>query len=139
MSPGRKLPLAVTALLAAGTVAACDNHNAYVPPPPPKVTVATPNQRNVTLFLQATGNAAAVNSANLVARVSGFVETINYKDGDIVKKGTLLFTIEPETYKLKLEQAKAAEESAQATVTQTDADYERQSVLAKTSTASKAT
>ena len=139
MSPGRKLPLAVTALLAAGTVAACDNHNAYVPPPPPKVTVATPNQRSVTLFLQATGNAAAVNSANLVARVSGFVETINYKDGDIVKKGTLLFTIEPETYKLKLEQAKAAEESAQATVTQTDADYERQSVLAKTSTASKAT
>jgi RND family efflux transporter MFP subunit len=139
MFPGRKLPLAVTALLAAGTVAACDNHNAYVPPPPPKVTVATPNQRNVTLFLQATGNAAAVNSANLVARVSGFVETINYKDGDIVKKGTLLFTIEPETYKLKLEQAKAAEESAQATVTQTDADYERQSVLAKTSTASKAT
>src|SRR6516165_976460 len=139
MSPGKKFPLAVTALLAAGTVAACDNHNAYVPPPPPKVTVATPNQRNVTLFLQATGNAAAVNSANLVARVSGFVETINYKDGDIVKKGTLLFTIEPETYKLKLEQAKAAEESAQATVTQTDADYERQSVLAKTSTASKAT
>ena len=139
MSPGRKLPLAVTALLAAGTVAACDNHNAYVPPPPPRVTVATPNQRSVTLFLQATGNAAAVNSANLVARVSGFVETINYKDGDIVKKGTLLFTIEPETYKLKLEQAKAAEESAQATVTQTDADYERQSVLAKTSTASKAT
>ena len=139
MSPGRKLPLAVTALLAAGTVAACDNHNAYVPPPPPKVTVATPNQRNVTLFLQATGNAAAVNSANLVARVSGFVETINYKDGDIVKKGTLLFTIEPETYKLKLEQANAAEESAQATVTQTDADYERQAFLAKTSTASKAT
>ncbi|HVI14634.1 MAG TPA: efflux RND transporter periplasmic adaptor subunit [Pseudolabrys sp.] len=139
MSPGRKLPLAVTALLAAGTVAACDNHNAYVPPPPPKVTVATPNQRSVTLFLQATGNAAAVNSANLVARVSGFVETINYKDGDIVKKGTLLFTIEPETYKLKLEQAKAAEESAQATVTQTDADYERQAFLAKTSTASKAT
>jgi RND family efflux transporter MFP subunit len=139
MSLGRKLPLAVTALLAAGTVAACDNHNAYVPPPPPKVTVATPNQRNVTLFLQATGNAAAVNSANLVARVSGFVETINYKDGDIVKKGTLLFTIEPETYKLKLEQAKAAEESAQATVTQTDADYERQAFLAKTSTASKAT
>ena len=139
MSPGRKLPLAVTALLTVGTVAACDNRNAYVPPPPPKVTVATPNQRNVTLFLQATGNAAAVNSANLVARVSGFVETINYKDGDIVKKGTLLFTIEPETYKLKLEQAKAAEESAQATVTQTDADYERQAFLAKTSTASKAT
>jgi len=135
----RKLPVAVTVLLAAEALAACDNRNAYVPPPPPKVTVAAPHQRNVTLFLQATGNAAAVNSANLVARVSGFVKTINYMDGDIVKKGTVLFTIEPETYKLKLEQAKAAEVSAQATVTQTDTDYERQSTLAKTSAASKAT
>lgn len=138
MSIGRKLPLAVTALLAAGALAACDNRNAYVPPPPPKVTVAKPQQRNVTLFLYATGNAAAVNSANLVARVPGFIESINYKDGDIVKKGTVLFTIEPETYKLKLDQAKAAEISAQASVTQTDADYERQAALIKTSAVSKA-
>ena len=138
MSIGRKLPLAVTTLLAAGALAACDNRNAYVPPPPPKVTVAKPQQRNVTLFLYATGNAAAVNSANLVARVPGFIESINYKDGDIVKKGTVLFTIEPETYKLKLDQAKAAEISAQASATQTDADYERQAALIKTSAVSKA-
>ena len=67
----------------------------------------------------------------------GFVETINYNDGDAVKKGTVLFTIEPETYKLKLDQAKAAEASAHATVTQTDADYERQATLAKTNAVSK--
>jgi RND family efflux transporter MFP subunit len=139
MSTGRKLPLAATAILAAVALADCDNRNTYVPPPPPKVTVATPHQRNVTLFFEGTGNAAAVNSANLVARVAGFVESINYKDGDIVKKGTLLFTIEPKIYKLKLEQAKAAEAAAQATVTQTDADYERQATLLKTSAASKAT
>src|SRR5581483_6206045 len=105
--------------------------------PPPKVTVAAPLERNVTVYLEATGNAAAVNSANLVARVAGFVESINYKDGDAVKKGAVLFTIEPETYKLKLDQSKAAEQSAQATVTQTDLDFERQSTLAKTNAVSK--
>ena len=135
----RKIPLAATALLAAATLANCDNRNAYVPPPAPKVTVATPHRGNVTVFLEATGNAAAVNSANLVARVAGFVEVINYKDGDIVKKGTVLFTIEPEIYKLKMEQAKAAEVASQATVTQTDAEYERQATLVKTSAASKST
>jgi RND family efflux transporter MFP subunit len=136
---GNKSPLVTTALVAAVTCTACDNRNAYVPPPPPKVTVAMPAQRDVTVFLYATGNAAAVNSANLVARVAGFVETINYKDGDIVKKGTVLFTIEPEIYRLKLEQAKAAELSAQASVKQTDADYERQAALIKTSAVSQAT
>jgi RND family efflux transporter MFP subunit len=127
------------AALALTALAACDNRNTYVPPPPPKVTVAQPAQRNVTLYLESTGNAAAVNSANLVARVAGFVETVDYKDGDMVKKGTVLFTIEPETYKLKLDQAKAAEKSARATVTQTDADYERQATLAKTNAVSKQT
>jgi RND family efflux transporter MFP subunit len=131
-----KWPAAV-ALLALAALGGCDNSNTYVPPPPPKVTVATPDQRNVTLYLDSTGNSAAVNSANLVARVAGFVATINYKDGDAVKKGTVLFTIEPETYKLKLDQAKAAEESARATVTQTDADYERQATLVKTNAVSK--
>ena len=134
---GKKWPAAATLL--AITVSACDNRNAYVPPPPPKVTVAEPTQRNVTLYLEATGNAAAINTTNLVARVPGFVETINYNDGDAVKRGTVLFTIEPETYKLKLDQAKAAELSARASVTQTDLDFERQSTLAKTNAVSKQT
>ncbi|HZQ13251.1 MAG TPA: efflux RND transporter periplasmic adaptor subunit [Pseudolabrys sp.] len=138
VAPAIKSHVSVVCLVAAAaTLAACDSRNAYVPPPPPKVTVAAPLERNVTVYLEATGNAAAVNSANLVARVAGFVESINYKDGDAVKKGAVLFTIEPETYKLKLDQSKAAEQSAQATVTQTDLDFERQSTLAKTNAVSK--
>jgi RND family efflux transporter MFP subunit len=126
------------ALLAASVVlSACGEQNAYVPPPPPKVTVAPPVQRTVTHYLEATGNTAAINTADLVARVSGFIEAIKYQDGDFVKKGTVLFTIEPETYKLKLDQAKAAEESARATVKQTETDYQRQAVLAKTNAVSQ--
>jgi multidrug resistance efflux pump len=50
----------------------------------------------------------AIKNVDLVARVQGFLQSINYKDGTFVKEGTSLFTIEPETYKLKLEQAQAA-------------------------------
>jgi RND family efflux transporter MFP subunit len=109
-----------------------------VPPPPPKVTVATPEKRAVTIYLEATGNTAAVNTTNLVARVPGFVTSINYKDGDLVKKGTVLFTIEPESYELKYKQAQAAEAAAAATLKQTQADYERQVDLVARQSASKA-
>src|SRR5262245_47741849 len=98
----------------AALLAACEQDNPYVDPPPAKVTVATPVQQVVTRYLETTGNAATVNSANLVARVQGFLQAIHYRDGDMVKQGTPLFTIEPETYKLKLDQAKASEAAAQA-------------------------
>jgi RND family efflux transporter MFP subunit len=129
-------PLAA-AVLVLTALAACEEKNTYVPPPPPKVTVATPIKRTVTHYLQATGNTAAINTADLVARVSGFIESINYNDGEFVKKGTVLFTIEPETYKLKLDQAKAGEESAKATLTQAETDYKRNAALAKTNAVSK--
>jgi RND family efflux transporter MFP subunit len=132
-----RAPIASLLLTAAVALAACGESNTYVAPPPPKVTVATPAQRSVTTYLQATGNSAAVNSADLVARVAGFVDAINYKDGDLVKKGAELFTIEPESYALKLKQSQAAEQSAKATLKQTQADYQRQADLAKSGTASK--
>ena len=109
--------------------AACGKNNQYAAPPPPKVTVAAPIEQDVTRYFEATGNTAAVNSVDLVARVQGFVQAISYKDGDYVKKGTSLFTIEPEPYKLKVESAKAAVVSAQATLTQAQAEYDRQAAL----------
>jgi RND family efflux transporter MFP subunit len=126
-----------TAFLALAALAACDQKNTYVAPPPPKVTVAQPVKRKVTLYLEATGNSAAINTGNLVARVAGFVETINYNDGDFVKKGKVLFTIEPESYKLKLEQSQAVEAAAKATLRQNEADFERQQNLVKTNAVSK--
>jgi RND family efflux transporter MFP subunit len=104
---------------------ACGQDNHYVAPPPPKVIVANPVQQKVTRYLEATGYAAAINTTNLVARVQGFLQKINYKDGDQVKEGATLFVIEPEPYKLKLEQAQAAEGGAQASLKQAEAEYER--------------
>src|SRR4051794_15372650 len=120
------------------SLSACEQ-NSFVPPPPPKVEVAVPVQRPITRYLEATGNAAPIKNVDLVARVQGVLQSINYQDGTLVKEGATLFTIEPETYKLKLEQAQAAEAGAQASVKQTEADFRRQSDLVQRQAVSQAT
>jgi RND family efflux transporter MFP subunit len=127
---------AATAL--AVILSACGQDNRYVAPPPPQVRVALPLQQPVTRYLEATGYTTAVNTASLVARVQGFLQEIHYHDGDFVKAGTTLFTIEPEPYKLKLEQAQAAEAGAQAALKQTEADFERQAELSNRQVTTKA-
>jgi RND family efflux transporter MFP subunit len=119
-------------LACAGALAllsACGEDNRYVAPPPPKVTVHLPLQQEVTPYLEATGNAAAVNLVKLVARVQGYVQEIKYQDGTPVKKGTPLFVIEPEPYRVKLQQAQAAEEGAKAALVNAEAEYQRQKEL----------
>ena len=113
--------------------------NSFVPPPPPKVDVGLPVQQNITRYLDATGNTAPIQSVDLVARVQGVLQSINYKDGSFVKQGTTLFTIEPETYKLKLEQAQAAEAGSQASLKQAETDYKRQAELVARQAVSQAT
>jgi RND family efflux transporter MFP subunit len=113
--------------------------NSFVPPPPPKVDVGLPVLQAVTRYLDATGNTAPIQSVDLVARVQGVLQSINYKDGSFVKQGTTLFTIEPETYKLKLEQAQAAEAGSQASLKQAETDYKRQAELVARQAVSQAT
>src|SRR5947209_16403012 len=131
---GNHAPLVMLALLLTG----CEQ-NTFVPPPPPKVEIAAPVQKPVTRYLEATGNTAAIKNVDLVARVQGFLQSIDYQDGTFVKQGTQLFTIEPETYKLKLDQAQAAEAGAQASLRQAEADFKRQSDLVQRQAVSQAT
>ncbi|MGY4400456.1 RND family efflux transporter MFP subunit [Bradyrhizobium sp. USDA 3315] len=136
----RNAPLARVAFVVSAFVSlsACEQ-NSFVAPPPPKVEVAPPVQRAVTRYLDATGNTAPIQTVDLVARVQGFLQAINYQDGSFVKAGTTLFTIEPETYKLKLEQAQAAEVGAQATLKQAELDFKRQTDLVQRQAVSQAT
>jgi RND family efflux transporter MFP subunit len=149
MKPGRPLDFVrlngvkigappALAVLSLFLLTACEQ-NTFVPPPPPKVEVAVPVQKSITRYLDATGNTAAIKNVDLVARVQGFLQSINYQDGTFVKEGTTLFTIEPETYKFKLEQAQAAETGAQASLKQTEADFKRQSDLVQRQAVSQAT
>jgi RND family efflux transporter MFP subunit len=130
--------VSVASVLAALLLSACGERNDYVAPPPPKVTVANPVKQPVTRYFETTGSTVAVNSTDLVARVAGFVQEIKYRDGDHVKKGTLLFTIEPEPYRVRLEQAKAAETGAAANLKQLQAAYERQADLLPRGTSTQA-
>jgi RND family efflux transporter MFP subunit len=138
MRQGAAVIRAALAISALVTLGACEQ-NSFVPPPPPKVDVGLPLQQAVIRYLEATGNTAPVKNVDLVARVQGFLQAINYQDGAFVKEGTTLFTIEPETYKLKLEQAQAAETGAQASVRQAEADFKRQTDLVARQAVSQAT
>lgn len=122
---------------AALALSGCGKQNAYVPPPPPQVGVAQPVSRTVTPYLEATGSTAAFNAVDLVARVEGFVQSIDYADGTEVKAGQQLFVIEPAPYQAKLQQAQAALDSAQAQFTQSDAELRRQASLGRSDFASQ--
>ncbi|MGA9753716.1 MAG: efflux RND transporter periplasmic adaptor subunit [Desulfobaccales bacterium] len=105
--PRRRALAALISLAILAMSAACGDRNAYVPPPPPKVTVSQPVQRPVTDYLEFTGNTQAINTVQLRARVEGYLEQVYFKDGDRVKKGQLLFLIQQNTYEAKLKQAEA--------------------------------
>ena len=67
-------------------------------PPPPAVTVATPTVRTVTDWDEFVGRFEAIQQVQIRARVGGFVDSIDFKDGTIVKAGDLLYVIDPRPY-----------------------------------------
>jgi len=75
--------------------------------PPPKVKIAQPKAQEVTEWDEFTGHIEAVNSVDIRARVSGYLDKVNFKAGDKVKKGELLFLIDPKPYQAQLNYAKA--------------------------------
>jgi multidrug efflux system membrane fusion protein len=115
----------LTVVVSALALTGCGEQNAYVEPPPPKVIVAKPLQKPAISYVEATGNTAPLKSVDLEARVQGYLEEINFTDGDEVKDGTLLFSIQRNTYEAQLEQAKASLASAQATALNAEINYNR--------------
>ena len=83
-------------------------------PPPPKVTVSKPLQREVMEWDEYTGRLEAVDSVDVRARVSGYLQSIHFTDGQVVKEGDLLFVIDPRPYQAELDRAEAELKLAQA-------------------------
>ena len=102
-------------------------------PPPPAVTVAKPIIRELVESKDFTGQFEAVESVDVRARVSGYLESINFTDGQIVKKGDLLFVIEPKPFELALESAKADLAQANANLDLAKAQLARTAELVKKS------
>jgi len=95
-------------------VAAC--HKKPPPPPPPTVFVSKPLQRNVVDWDDYEGRFEAINSVDVRPRVTGYLESIAFRDGQIVHKGQLLFVIDPRPYQAALNQARGQEQHAAATL-----------------------
>jgi len=92
---------------------------------PPPVTVSYPVEREVTDYADFTSRTAAVDSVELRARVSGYLDKVNFKEGSLVKKGDVLFEIDPRTYLAELAMAKGTLAAAEARVERLDADFAR--------------
>lgn len=108
-------PVVLIAAFAAGLAAlGCGGPPAPPPPPLPKVTVARPLVQPVTEFTELTGTLAAVKTADVRARVTGYVQKVLFQEGSEVKAGEPLVQIDPEPFTLALEQSKANVTSAEA-------------------------
>lgn len=108
------------ALLAGATlVAGCRNDSAQNQPRPPAVTVATVEQKEIVEREEFTGRVEPVDSVEIRPRVSGYIQEVKFQSGQLVKKGDLLFQIDPrwhqaafEQRQAELEQAKVRQENA---------------------------
>jgi multidrug efflux system membrane fusion protein len=114
---GRYAPLATLAFsaLLPAIIAACSSEAAPpAMPPPPDVSVATVLTKHVRQWDEFTGRVAAVETVELRPRVSGYVQEVAYREGQDIRKGDLLFVIDPRPYQAALDQALANLERARA-------------------------
>jgi RND family efflux transporter MFP subunit len=104
----------MAALLAASGVVAGCSKQAPPPPPPPEVTVATPLQHEVIDWDDYTGRFESPEDVEIRARVTGVISAVHFKNGQDIKAGAPLFTIDPRPYQAALAQARGQEARAQA-------------------------
>jgi multidrug efflux system membrane fusion protein len=122
-------------ILATQLLTGCDNKPAASSGPGlPAVTVSRPVQQKITEWDEYTGRFVAVKTVEVRARVSGFIDSIHFKDGQIVKQGDLLFVIDPRPYRLAVEQATADRDRARAKLAIASSDVERATPLVRSQT-----
>ncbi|MDR3569992.1 MAG: efflux RND transporter periplasmic adaptor subunit [Syntrophobacteraceae bacterium] len=97
--------------------------------PPPQVTVTKPECRDIVDYQEISGNTQAENTVQLLARVEGYLEGVYFRDGDIVKKGQLLFLIQQDTYQAQLQQAEGNVQNQQALLRHAKTEFARYSKL----------
>jgi RND family efflux transporter MFP subunit len=139
MSP--RAALAALLLMLAPALSACGDSQNKGPAAqaPPTVTVAKPVKRTSVDQDEYVGRFAAVDSVEVRARVSGYLEKVHFADGQIVKQGDLLFTIDKRPFQNTLDQARANLETAKSNLEYTQADLERGRQLVRDKTITEQT
>src|SRR5580700_2693738 len=116
----------VAVLVGCLAITGCTKAPAEAPPlPPPAVTISCPLEQDVADYADFTGQTAAVKSVDVRARVWGFLQTVNFTEGALVRKGDLLFQIDPRPYQALVNQAKAKIAQDQAQLTNDEEVYRR--------------
>jgi RND family efflux transporter MFP subunit len=108
-------------------------------PPPPTVTVAKPTKQQVTDYDEYVGRFVAVDMVEVRARVSGYLDKVHFKDGQIVKQGDLLFSIDRRPFETSLAQVRATLAQARANLAFTESDLARASQLVRDRTITEQT
>lgn len=109
----------------------CNDNKAALPPPPPKVNVIKIQTASVPVSKSYIGVTSSVANVDIRARVQGFLLSYNFTEGKIVKKGDLLFIIDPEPYKAQVAQAKGQLDQSIANTTFNKIDAQRKITLYK--------
>lgn len=104
----------VAAFLLALAAAACSSQAEQAPPPPPEVTVAAPLVREVLDWDEFTGRFEAPQTVEVRARVGGYIQAVHFRDGDYVRQGQLLFTLDPRAANTALAAASSRRAQAEA-------------------------
>ena len=119
--------LILTACLTATFLSGCKEKNQQrpAPPPPPEVTVAIPTVQDVTNYAYFTGYTKARMELELRARVEGYLESFSFVPGSLIKKGDLLFSIDPKPFEANVAKAKANLDTRHAELTLADATLKR--------------
>ena len=107
--------------------------------PPVNAMVAVAAEENIDHIKKYVALVEAINSVDVVAKVSGSLDKVNFTEGSFVKKDDVLFVIDKNRYQATYDLAQAQLESAEANLTKTERDYERQKQLSAKNIASKAT
>lgn len=126
--------LAAALVLFAPLLAACGQNQPQggaATPPPPTVTVAKPVQRAVTDQDEYVGRFVAVNSVEVRSRVSGYLDQVHFRDGQMVKQGDLLFTIDKRSFQNTAAQTRGTLAQAKANLAFTESDLERAKQLVR--------
>ena len=108
-------------------------------PPPPTVTVSKPIERGITEQDEYVGRFVAVDSVEIRARVSGYLDQIHFRDGQMVKQGDLLFTIDKRPFQNTVAQARGTLAQAKANLAFAEADLERAKQLVRDRTITEQT
>jgi RND family efflux transporter MFP subunit len=118
-------------------IAGCAHAPAEVPSATPEVTVSQPLEREVTDYAEFTARTAAVDSVEVRAHVWGYLQKVNFKEGALVKKGDILFELDPRPYQALLSQAQAKVAQDEAQLTYDEAEYQRNLRLVTTGAVSR--